>query len=547
MTTFATFEPVSPAVAPVLPSGRARRARRALAGTAFGLVIAALFISGYGPAGALVLGFALLTPLERVFWRHRQPVRRAGLRTDMAHLLFTGLLTTAATIVAVVFWVVVTTPITRLGTAAPLQAQPVWVQAIVGFLLFELVGYWAHRLLHQVPLFWRFHAVHHSSARLDWISAARTHPFDAFISAALFAPPLLLLGVRGQTLGVLTVLVNLWAVLLHANVRWRLAWMDGWWGTPELHHWHHSNHPEARNKNFSGFLPALDRLFGTYYQPTDRRPDVYGIDDPMPSGWFAQLLEPFRRTPRPIAPAVGTTLPHPAHPAAPAPTTTGRLHLAARSLPDPVLMTDPPAPLPATTPHPPGGAPVLFDERALIAGIAAGDRHALELLYRQNAGWLTVRLQRRCADRELVDTALQDTFVVAWQRARSYTGAGDVGAWLWGIAVRKLIDQMRRRRPAPVDPVTITATGAPAFGPGAAGPTGVMSDPSAEAEVFAAHVGGDLGDAFRRLEPDLQAVLLATAVDGLTTREAAVLLGVPQGTVKTRLARARGQMQERLA
>jgi len=219
-----------------------------LAGIGFGAVIVALFLGGYGPAGALVVGFVLLTPLERVFWRHRQPVRRAGLRTDMAaphsamtnaHLLFTGLLTTAATIAAVVFWVIVTTPMTSLGTTAPMQAQPVWLQAILGFVLFEVLGYWAHRLLHQVPLFWRFHAVHHSSARLDWISAARSHPVDAFISTAIFVPPLLLLGVRGEALGALTIAVNLWAVLLHANVRWRFAWMDGWWGTPEFHHWHH--------------------------------------------------------------------------------------------------------------------------------------------------------------------------------------------------------------------------------------------------------------------------------------------------------------------
>lgn len=521
------------------PSGVAptrSRARRVLGTVGFGLAVVVLFFAGYGPAGALVLGFLLVTPLERAFRRHHQPVRRPGLRTDMAHLLFTGLLTTAVTIVAVAFWAIVTYPITRLGTAAPLQAQPVWVQAIVGFALFEVLGYWAHRLLHQVPLFWRFHAVHHSSERLDWISAARVHPFDAFISAALFSPPLLVLGVRGPTLGVFTVLVNLWAVLLHANVRWRFGWMDGWWGTPELHHWHHSNHPEARNKNYSGFLPVLDRIFGTYYQPKDRRPEIYGIDDPTPPGWYAQLREPFRRASRVGAP--------------PPSAGAGRLPPTAWPAPAPVLMSDPSVPPPPSAPPvapPPVAAPVAYDERALVAGIAAGDRHALELLYAQNAGWLAVRLQRRCADRELVDTALQDTFVVVWQKAGSYAGTGDVGAWLWGIAVRKLIDQMRRRRPAPLDPSTIPGAGAPAFGGGAAGGPGAMSDPSAEAEVFAAHVGGALGDAFRRLDPDLQAVLLATAVDGLTTKEAATLLAIPQGTVKTRLARARAQMQERMA
>jgi RNA polymerase sigma-70 factor (ECF subfamily) len=169
----------------------------------------------------------------------------------------------------------------------------------------------------------------------------------------------------------------------------------------------------------------------------------------------------------------------------------------------------------------------------VLARVADGDREALRILYERNAGWLTVRLQRRCPDPELVDTALQDTFLAVWRGASGFRGEGEVGAWLWGIAVRKLIDQLRRRRPVPVEPLS---AGAPP-----------AHTPSAEHEALGGDVGGELGEAFRRLTPELQAVLLATAVDGLSTKEAAVLLGVPQGTVKTRLMRARAQIQERFA
>jgi sterol desaturase/sphingolipid hydroxylase (fatty acid hydroxylase superfamily) len=104
-----------------------------------------------------------------------------------------------------------------------------------------------------------------------------------------------------EVLGVLTVVTGLWGALLHANIRWRFRWMDGWWGTPDYHHWHHSNHPEARNRNYAAFLPVFDRLFGTYWQPADRRPTVYGIDEPTPPGWWAQVREPLRRRrPRPV-------------------------------------------------------------------------------------------------------------------------------------------------------------------------------------------------------------------------------------------------------
>ncbi len=167
------------------------------------------------------------------------------------------------------------------------------------------------------------------------------------------------------------------------------------------------------------------------------------------------------------------------------------------------------------------------DDRALLSDVASGDRAALAELHRRHAGWLTARLQRRCGDTELVDTALQDTFVAVWRSAGAFRGEGDVGAWLWGIAVRRLVDQLRRRRPVPVE------------APPAAG-----SVPSAEHELLAAQIGGDLGAALALLAPELQAVLVATALDGLTTKEAGVLLDIPQGTVKTRLQRARAQMKE---
>jgi RNA polymerase sigma-70 factor (ECF subfamily) len=63
-------------------------------------------------------------------------------------------------------------------------------------------------------------------------------------------------------------------------------------------------------------------------------------------------------------------------------------------------------------------------------------------------------------------------------------------------------------------------------------------------ELFGDGTHGALGEAMRDLPHDLRAVLVATAVDGLSTKEAAVLLGVPQGTVKTRLMRARHALRE---
>lgn len=161
----------------------------------------------------------------------------------------------------------------------------------------------------------------------------------------------------------------------------------------------------------------------------------------------------------------------------------------------------------------------------LVAMVAAGDRGALDELYRRHAPWLTTRLTRRCGDGDLVDTAVQDTFVAVWKQAARYRPSGEVGAWIWTIGIRRLIDQLRKRRPpTPVEPDHL---------------------PKVVAEEVPLALGHTpLGQAFARLDPDLQAVLAATALDGLTNREAGQLLNIPTGTVKTRLARARSILKE---
>jgi len=172
------------------------------------------------------------------------------------------------------------------------------------------------------------------------------------------------------------------------------------------------------------------------------------------------------------------------------------------------------------------------DDAALVRAVADGDRRALEVLYERHAPWLVLRLTRRCNDRHLVDEAVQDTFVAVWQGARRWDGRGEVAAWVWGIGIRRLIDQLRRA-PRP----TAELTG------------GVTHDaePSAEDRVLVGVEYGDLAGVLERLSPELRAVVQATVLDGLTTKEAGRLLGIPSGTVKTRMMRAKAQMREALA
>jgi RNA polymerase sigma-70 factor (ECF subfamily) len=164
----------------------------------------------------------------------------------------------------------------------------------------------------------------------------------------------------------------------------------------------------------------------------------------------------------------------------------------------------------------------------LVAAIGGGDALALRTLYERHAAWLLVRLSHRCADPALVEEVLQDTFLAVWKGARHYRGQGEVPAWIWGIGIRRLVDRLRRHR-------TMTLFHPPA------------DEPSAEDHVLLGIEHGDLAGALDRLSPELRAVLQATVLDGLTTREAGRALGIPQGTVKTRLMRARRELREGLA
>ncbi len=169
------------------------------------------------------------------------------------------------------------------------------------------------------------------------------------------------------------------------------------------------------------------------------------------------------------------------------------------------------------------------DEDLLFA-ISTGDRNSLRELYKRHAPWLMVRLSRRGADGSLAEEVVQDTFLAVWRNSRSYSGTGEVAAWIWGIGIRRLIDRLRQHRA--MEPLS---------------PHREEVIVSAEDQVLLGVEFGDLAGALGRLSPELRAVVQATVLDGLSTREAARLLGIPSGTVKTRMMRARAQLREELA
>lgn len=242
----------------------------------------------------LVLGLVFV-PLERVFPLHRQKIFRRGWQTDLKHFFVSHagvqLLSFASMIPAQAAfgWVL------QFDFQKTVAAQPVPLQFIEILLAVDFMTYWVHRTFHRVPWLWNFHAIHHSSREMDWLAGSRMHLVDVLVTRSAAFIPVFVLGFAPAALYAYLVFVSFHAVYIHANVRWRWPLLRWIIATPEFHHWHHTSDEEGLDKNFAGFLPVWDVLFGTAHQPA-HWPKNYGtVKFQPPETWLGQLAYPFRR------------------------------------------------------------------------------------------------------------------------------------------------------------------------------------------------------------------------------------------------------------
>ena len=168
---------------------------------------------------------------------------------------------------------------------------------------------------------------------------------------------------------------------------------------------------------------------------------------------------------------------------------------------------------------------MVADERELMRDVAAGDSGALRGLYDAHAGPVFRFALASLGDRHAAEDVLQETMLAAWSGARRYRGESSVRGWLLGICRKQVAMELRRRRPE--DSVPIPDATADRRGSGT--PTSTVVE--------------ELRDALDELDVEQRQLLLLVYVQGLQQQEVAEVLGIPLGTVKSRLFHARQRLR----
>lgn len=253
-------------------------------------------------AGHPMLGFnlaylaliATVGVLERVMPHERTWLENDGqMGPDLAHTLLNK---------GVVQTIVAVDVAMGLGDAVPHgigvwpTSWPVWAQVVLGLVVAELGLYWKHRIGHEWPLMWRFHAVHHSVTRLWFFNTGRFHVVDSATGVLIGAVLWFVAGAPAIVFQWVSAITAVIGILTHCNIEMHCGWMSYVFNTPNLHRWHHSTVVAEGNTNYGENLMLWDQIFGTYFNPDRRPPAVIGIAEPMPATFLGQLAAPFSRS-----------------------------------------------------------------------------------------------------------------------------------------------------------------------------------------------------------------------------------------------------------
>jgi sterol desaturase/sphingolipid hydroxylase (fatty acid hydroxylase superfamily) len=223
-----------------------------------------------GLAAVYLIQFTLFTVLAFIARREKavqwSPEFLSSVRVNWAFIIANGLMAPVA--FAVVYWL----NDMFVATGVPIVPESFWafapaiVPALVAVLVADFVDYWSHRIRHTSFL-WPMHAVHHSDTQMDYLSWYRAHILEMVFIQGGYLILATWLGASPAAAAGVIIVRAFHQQYVHMNVDWQHGPIGLFIASPRFHRWHHADHPEAWNKNFSNIMPLWDRLFGTYYCP----------------------------------------------------------------------------------------------------------------------------------------------------------------------------------------------------------------------------------------------------------------------------------------
>ncbi|WP_458790851.1 sterol desaturase family protein [Yoonia sp. MH D7] len=242
----------------------------------------------------LIVGF-LFVPLERFFPARRdQTVFRPEWQEDMFYYLISSMMVQVLGFITLAPSNIVNAQIVLDDFRIHIINLPFQVQVLIIMAATDFVQYWVHRAFHMVPFLWRFHSIHHSTKKMDWLAGARMHLMEIAVLRSLTALPMFTLGFRPEAIQGYLLIVYFYSSFIHANIGWKLGFLERFFVTPRFHHWHHGSDREAIDINYASHFPIYDWLFGTHYLPQTAWPEKYGVvGDNVPRGYLRQFVHPF--------------------------------------------------------------------------------------------------------------------------------------------------------------------------------------------------------------------------------------------------------------
>jgi len=246
----------------------------------------------------LALLAVIFMPLERWLALREGKPARADLWSDLGYYFLGSLVSAILLSIPLSLVALAAQRLIPATVPATLAALPLAARLGLAFVIGEIGFYWGHRLSHEIPWLWRYHAIHHSPRHMYFLVNTRSHPVDTIVTRLCGMIPLYVLGLAGPTVAgsatpvLLILLGTFWGFFIHSNLRMRFGALEWIIATPGFHHWHHSR-VDHINRNYASMLPVLDRLFGTLHLPRSWPLD-YGIEQELAPTFGAQLIEPMR-------------------------------------------------------------------------------------------------------------------------------------------------------------------------------------------------------------------------------------------------------------